>query len=503
MIRTTLFTALILFHLSTFSQSNYESLFEEAETIFNTNPTKSDLLLDSILYTDSIAIPLDIRVNTLRLKGVRSTYSNKFDIATSYFNRSLSLLNYLDNEVDKKTIKAKIFLNQGKNLLWQSKYDTALSILLNAREMFEAQESHKYQAQAMNDIAIIYIQYSNENQKGLEAFREALRLYSLANETASAAKTMQNLGQIHNMMGSNDSALFYLKKSNSLVEELKDYRSLAVGNNMLGAIYNDLEQFDSSEFYFRKAIDMDLINQDSIGLLYDYFQLSETLNAMGKYREAKKYGILAYDYSKSVHLKIGAAKSLVEINASLEDYKTSLEYHRNFKALSDSLMRQDQRRSVSELQTKFETVQKEKEIQETKAELESEQRFKQFLMILIGVVLLFSAVAIYLLFQRFKIKRELLSQEIDTLRLQINSVFGGGVTDLNLTIDKINEGLYKPLSDREFEILNHALSDKNNRQIAETVFVSVSTVKFHLRNIYEKLGVSNRKEALEAILAKT
>ena len=104
--------------------------------------------------------------------------------------------------------------------------------------------------------------------------------------------------------------------------------------------------------------------------------------------------------------------------------------------------------------------------------------------------------------QRYRLRKALLSQEVDTLRAQINALFGGGVKNLDLSLEQINDGLHKPLSEREYEILSHAISDQTNGEIAEAVFVSVNTVKTHLKNVYTKLGVSNRKEALEILLAK-
>lgn len=57
----------------------------------------------------------------------------------------------------------------------------------------------------------------------------------------------------------------------------------------------------------------------------------------------------------------------------------------------------------------------------------------------------------------------------------------------------------EPLSDREQAVLRLLLQGLPNSAIAARLQISLSTVKFHLRNIYGKLGVSSRAEALAAI----
>jgi LuxR family maltose regulon positive regulatory protein len=52
------------------------------------------------------------------------------------------------------------------------------------------------------------------------------------------------------------------------------------------------------------------------------------------------------------------------------------------------------------------------------------------------------------------------------------------------------------LSDREKEMLSFLLDGITNREIATRLFVSENTVKFHLKNIYAKLGVGNRMQAI-------
>jgi len=54
------------------------------------------------------------------------------------------------------------------------------------------------------------------------------------------------------------------------------------------------------------------------------------------------------------------------------------------------------------------------------------------------------------------------------------------------------------LSARELEVLKLFASGMTNNQIAHTLTISISTVKFHITNIVEKLGVNTRAEALVA-----
>jgi ATP/maltotriose-dependent transcriptional regulator MalT len=58
------------------------------------------------------------------------------------------------------------------------------------------------------------------------------------------------------------------------------------------------------------------------------------------------------------------------------------------------------------------------------------------------------------------------------------------------------EPLVEPLSERELEVLTLLASGRSNKEIAKDLFVSVGTVKTHTNNIYRKLGVRNRAEAL-------
>jgi two-component system, NarL family, response regulator LiaR len=56
------------------------------------------------------------------------------------------------------------------------------------------------------------------------------------------------------------------------------------------------------------------------------------------------------------------------------------------------------------------------------------------------------------------------------------------------------------LTEREREVLKCMVDGLNNNEIAEKLVVSLGTVKFHISNIYNKLGVDSRVEAVKLAL---
>jgi len=61
--------------------------------------------------------------------------------------------------------------------------------------------------------------------------------------------------------------------------------------------------------------------------------------------------------------------------------------------------------------------------------------------------------------------------------------------------------LIEPLSERELEVLHLIAAGLSNREIAERLVISLSTVKGHIANIYSKLAVNSRTQAVAAATA--
>jgi DNA-binding NarL/FixJ family response regulator len=55
------------------------------------------------------------------------------------------------------------------------------------------------------------------------------------------------------------------------------------------------------------------------------------------------------------------------------------------------------------------------------------------------------------------------------------------------------------LTEREAEVISHLVCGRDYRMIAETLFVSLKTVKAHVYNVYKKAAVKNRIALIEAV----
>ena len=58
------------------------------------------------------------------------------------------------------------------------------------------------------------------------------------------------------------------------------------------------------------------------------------------------------------------------------------------------------------------------------------------------------------------------------------------------------KGLVAPLTERELTVLEYLPRRIRNQDIADDLYITVNTLKSHLRGIYRKLGVADRDEAI-------
>ncbi len=109
------------------------------------------------------------------------------------------------------------------------------------------------------------------------------------------------------------------------------------------------------------------------------------------------------------------------------------------------------------------------------------------------IAFIFTALGIWFAqkLSRPMIKTVVIEKEIP---VSLNGNRPGRQKDFILNSDLISQ---LQISNRELEILNLLAQGYSNMEIAEKIYVSISTVKTHNQNLYAKLNVSRRTQAVE------
>lgn len=70
-----------------------------------------------------------------------------------------------------------------------------------------------------------------------------------------------------------------------------------------------------------------------------------------------------------------------------------------------------------------------------------------------------------------------------------------------LSIERVNTIASKPITDKEFEIIQGIIQGRTNSQLASIHFVSENTIKSHIKNIYRKLDAHSKAEMTKIVLS--
>ncbi|UTW64614.1 response regulator transcription factor [bacterium SCSIO 12741] len=155
--------------------------------------------------------------------------------------------------------------------------------------------------------------------------------------------------------------------------------------------------------------------------------------------------------------------------------------------------------------------QEELEISEKKIQELGQMKWMERYVFLILALVLISAVALaYWRMKSLKEKRKkeaaaaeaeihAYQEKLDDLQHQVNEMLTQSkkADSPSLNLDHLNRYLKTPLTSRERDVLTQLALGKSNVEIAQELFVSTNTVGTHLKNIYSKLEVNNRVQAVK------
>ena len=130
----------------------------------------------------------------------------------------------------------------------------------------------------------------------------------------------------------------------------------------------------------------------------------------------------------------------------------------------------------------------------------AKERFKRLMLYGLIVLGLFSFASYYFFSkQKQKIRELEYDQNVLSLKQQLTNIVVRDNPIQLPSLDELNSKIVGNLTHKEYEIVKNVLDRKTNAEIAELHFISINTVKFHLKNIHIKLETANKKAVIEKI----
>lgn len=496
--------------------------------------SKSDSLKNDIqLYPDSTELFLQV---------ARPYIFNNLDSAYHYLNLGRKAAQK-NNDLYQQ---ARVFDNLGIYYGIQSKYDSAMYFYDMSVNNFRDLQDEYALANVLNNSGLTLFK-KGDYEQSIVLYQEAVDLYTKLDKPEKAARTYNNLGLIFNEIQDTDRALEYFNKSMKMAKEANNvqtyfmsmngkadvivssradyaeaivlfdsiyqyfaengqhyYRSM-VGKN-LADCYKNIGNYSKAESLYTESLELKKEFDDQEVIISGYESLADLYYVQKKLELSLVYIDSALTVSEKIeNLSWLAYNTRFKSDILLEthNYKKAANLYAHYVILQDSLNTVEQTAAITELNNKYEVAKKDKELVELTLASEHQQqeialsRIK-YITVAVAILLIAASIILYLiqLRQKDKLRQALLNEEMDGLRLRIARI----MSDVKLDEIEISEtpkrnSVLAPLTEREIEILKQAVTNKSNAEIGEALFISPNTVKYHLKNIYTKIGVSSKLEA--------
>ena len=363
------------------------------------------------------------------------------DKAIEYGNKAIDL----GNKINFSKAVAQAYNDLGIIYYDQQDFNNALLSYKKAFDIRSKLNDQKGIGALYNKIGIIYQKESKFDSALLYA-QKALEIYEKLNDKIGISYSLNNMGIVNQNVGNLDEALKYQQQSIAIKEEIHDKLGLAGSYVNVGNIYLLKKDIAGAKAYFEKAevITRQIGNPEylsnslnNLASLYqktgDYKkalplaqesfgirtklgdtkgQVSCLVNMGSILTSDKQYALAESKYMQGLKLadtltsclgeKAKLYDGLSQLYEQTGDYKKSMEMARLTVKLNDSIYTDGMNKRFSEMETKFQTAKKDRQIQEQQFELTKKQ---YWLYGSIGFALLLLLLG-YSFYRRYKLKQE-------------------------------------------------------------------------------------------------
>lgn len=359
---------------------------------------------------------------------------------------------------------AKAYSRLGEIYNAKGNYDLALRNLQESYDVYQELGNLKQMNIVMNSMGNTHLG-NDDYPKALVSFRKCYQIGVELNDTSAMALASFGIGNIFGTLEQNDSAMKYLNFALPVFSKMNNTSAEALTYTLIGQLLNNQKKHPESLKALEKAMGLfEKINfQYGIGAVYQ--SMGKTYYDSGDKQSSLKNYLKAFD----VHSKRNAhdnmketCKELSAVYKDLGDYKSALVYHELFMVYKDSVFNQHSRKQLLEIETQYQTKNKEKEIELKNLALEksnNEVKSRTFILwIFIGVSFIFLIMAffVYRQYKQKKIANIRIMKQKDIIEAKNKSITdsikyaqyiqGSILPDDDMTYSLLRESfvLYKP-----------------------------------------------------------
>ncbi|HNR17498.1 MAG TPA: sensor histidine kinase [Chitinophagaceae bacterium] len=342
-------------------------------------------------YNDQINASLKL-LETFQLKN--------FDTTLMEGDKALQLARKNTDSVSVAEIKRHI----GVASYFKGKYDVAAKNFYESIAILEKANEKKKLAPVYNELAKLY-RKTRDLDRALQNYNKADAIYRQLNDTAGISMILNESGVVFEYREDYTEAINRYTSSMKLAEAAGDSLSVSYSLSNIAGVYVIQKKYDQAEKNLLRALHIRQILKDSFAIALTYSDLGVAMNGKGDYNKAIEY--LSLSNQMAEHLKYPELQSnnYSELSAVAQkqgDFQKAFQYFMKRSALRDSLYALEKTRQIEELNTKYETAQREQQIQNQQNKI----RLQNFLFIGIAGLVLLAGLLIYSQYKRYRLRKE-------------------------------------------------------------------------------------------------
>jgi signal transduction histidine kinase len=355
---------------------------------------------DSLRQVMNSSRPYEQQINAA-IKLVESYQLKNFDSAILEGNKALVMARKNTDSIAVAQLKHQM----GVASYFSGKYDVAAKNFQEAIAILEKDKKNRPKlAPVYNDLAKLY-RKTRDLDKALENYSNANAIYRSLNDTSGIAMILNESGVVYEYKYDYKEAVNRYTMSMHYAEKAGDSLSVSYSLSNIAGVYVIEKKYDLAEQNLLRCLRIRELLKDSFAMALVYSDLGVAMNAKGDYKKAVEYLSTSNRLAEKMRypeLQSNNYNELSAVSQKQGDFQKAFEYFSKRTALRDSLFNLEKTKEIQRLNSQYETARKEQQILTQRNRL----RLQNYLFIGIGVLVLLGILLVWSWYKRYRLQQE-------------------------------------------------------------------------------------------------